>query len=69
MDKEQQPFTITKDMNIIEVIQRKPSTLRTLMSYGLGCMGCPSAMNETIEQAAGVHGLDPDKLVESLNEV
>ena len=33
----------------------------------MACMGCPMAMQETIEQGALAHGIDPKKLVEELN--
>lgn len=59
---------ITKEMLISEVIQRKPRTIQTLMLIGMGCIGCPSSLMETVEQAAWVHGIDPDMLVEKLNE-
>ncbi|MCI6156939.1 MAG: DUF1858 domain-containing protein [Peptoniphilaceae bacterium] len=55
-------------MLISEVIQKKPRTIQTLMMIGMGCIGCPSSLMETVEQAAWVHGVDPDILVEHLNE-
>lgn len=58
---------ITKDMTLAEVIKIKPRTLGTLMNFGLGCIGCPASQMETIEQAAAVHGLDPDYLLKALN--
>lgn len=57
-----------KDMLIAEVIRKKPRTIQVLMNSGLGCIGCPSSMMETVEQAAYVHGLDADYLLERLNE-
>ncbi|MBQ6006644.1 MAG: DUF1858 domain-containing protein [Selenomonadaceae bacterium] len=60
---------ITKDMNIIEVVQRYPDTMMVFMYAGMGCFGCHAAHYENIEQGALVHGIDPDKLVEALNEV
>ena len=68
MEKQDNQAVITKDMVISEVIQKKPRTLQVLMSIGLGCIGCPSSLMETVEQAAMVHGLDPDMLIEKLNE-
>ena len=59
---------ITKEMMLSEVIQRKPRTIQTLLLIGMGCIGCPSSLMETVEQAAWVHGIDPDMLVEKLNE-
>lgn len=67
-NNEKKEVLITKEMLISEVIQRKPRTIQTLMLIGMGCIGCPSSLMETVEQAAWVHGIDPDMLVEKLNE-
>ena len=34
----------------------------------MGCVGCPSAQAETIAEAAAVHGLNLDELLEALNK-
>jgi len=60
---------ITKDMSIIEVVQRYPDTAMVFMYAGMGCLGCAAARFENIEQGALVHGIDIDKLIEALNEV
>ncbi|MBR2774824.1 MAG: DUF1858 domain-containing protein [Selenomonadaceae bacterium] len=60
---------ITKDMNIIEVVQRYPDTMMVFMYAGMGCFGCHAAQFETIEEGALAHGIDVDKLIEALNEV
>ncbi len=59
---------INKDMTIGEVIRVKPEAAEVLMSFGMGCVGCPSAQAETLEEAATVHGLDLEKLLEALNK-
>lgn len=59
---------ITKDMTIGEIVRNYPHTVPVLMSFGMGCVGCPSAQAETIEEAAMVHGMDLDKLIKALNE-
>ena len=56
---------ITKDNTIGEVIRLNENSPQILMRFGMGCIGCPSAQVETIEQACMVHGIDVDK---SLNE-
>ena len=38
-----------------------------LLNIGMHCLGCPSSQMETIEEAAMVHGLDPDDLVVEIN--
>ncbi len=60
-------MAITKDMGIMEVIQQHPETIEVFMGAGMGCIGCAAAHFENIEQAAMVHGLDLDALMEDLN--
>lgn len=59
---------ITKDMTIGEVVKNDSSKAEVLMSFGMGCVGCPSAQAETIEEAAMVHGINLDQLIEALNK-
>ncbi|ACD24340.1 DUF1858 domain-containing protein [Clostridium botulinum] len=59
---------ITKDMTIGEVVKNDSSKAEVLMSFGMGCVGCPSAQAETIEEAAMVHGINLDELIEALNK-
>ena len=42
---------ITKDMTIGEVIRTKENAAEILMSFGFGCVGCPSAQMETLEES------------------
>lgn len=41
----------------------------TLFSFGMHCLGCAMASGETLEEAAMVHGIDIDEMVEALNKV
>lgn len=59
---------ITKDMVIGEVINRHPELVRTFFANGMMCIGCPASQGESIDEAAAVHGLDADQLVNALNE-
>ena len=58
---------ITKDMVISEIINAKEDAAKILMANGMGCLGCPSAQMETLEQASEIHGLDIEKLLKELN--
>lgn len=58
---------ITKDMTIGEVIEKKSNAAEILMGFGMGCVGCPSAQAESVEDAAQVHGLSLEALLEALN--
>ncbi len=59
---------VTKDMLIGELIRKKPETIEILMSFGMGCVGCPSSQMESVEEAAMVHGLNVDALMTALNK-
>ncbi|MDP4146775.1 MAG: DUF1858 domain-containing protein [Bacillota bacterium] len=59
---------ITKDMTIGEVVRNFPESVETLMSFGMGCIGCPASQAETIEQASMVHGISLDDLLAALNK-
>lgn len=61
-------MSITKDMVIREIIQTKPEAAEILMAHGMGCVGCPGAQMETLEEAAAVHGMKLDNLLEALNK-
>jgi hybrid cluster-associated redox disulfide protein len=59
---------VTKDMTIGQIVRTTPEAVETLMSFGMGCVGCPSSQGETLEQAAAVHGLDLESLLTALNK-
>lgn len=59
---------ITKDTTIGEAIQIDQGIVPILMSAGMHCVGCPSAQGETIEEAAMVHGIDVDGLMEAIQD-
>lgn len=58
---------ITKTMTIGEIVRTFPNSAEILMSFGMGCIGCPSSQAETLEEAAMVHGMDIERLLEALN--
>ncbi|MBQ9009449.1 MAG: DUF1858 domain-containing protein [Clostridia bacterium] len=62
------PQFVTKDMIMGDIIRKYPSSMYALMACGLGCVGCPSAQGETLEQAAMVHGLNLDDVLINVNQ-
>ena len=58
---------ISKDMIIADLVKIDQNIVPILMREGMHCIGCPSAQAESLEEAALVHGLDPDVLVARLN--
>ena len=58
---------VTKDTMIGELLQIDEGVAPILLNIGLHCLGCPSSQMETIEQAAMVHGIDSEMLVDEIN--
>lgn len=61
--------TITKEMTIGEILRTKPEITPVLMNAGMHCLGCPSAQGESLEEAAMVHGMDIDALMQEIAEL
>lgn len=58
---------VTKQTMIGELLQIDQNVAPILLNIGMHCLGCPSSQMETIEEAAMVHGIDPDTLVTQIN--
>ena len=58
---------VNKSTMIGEQLQIDENVAPILLNIGMHCLGCPSSQMETIEQAAMVHGIDPDMLVDEIN--
>ena len=58
---------VSKATMIGELLQIDADVAPILLNIGMHCLGCPSSQMETIEEAAMVHGLDADDLVEEIN--
>ncbi len=59
---------VNKDMIIVDMLRLDPGIAAILMASGMHCIGCPSAQGESLEQAAMVHGLNADDLVNAVND-
>ncbi len=58
---------VTKDTMIGELLRLDKDVTPILLEIGMHCLGCPSSQMETLEQAAMVHGIDPQALVDRIN--
>lgn len=59
---------ITKEMGIMDIVEKYPATVKVFSEYGMHCFGCMAARFENLEQGALAHGIDVDKMVEDLNK-
>ena len=67
MEEEIEMAQISKNTKIGELMQIFPEVAPILMEIGMHCLGCPASQMETLEEAAMVHGIDGDLLVEKIN--
>ena len=58
---------VNKSTMIGELLQIDQNIAPILLNIGMHCLGCPSSQMETIEEAALVHGIEPDLLVARVN--
>ena len=58
---------VTKDTMIGDLLQIDQNVAPLLLNIGMHCLGCPSSQMESLEEAAMVHGIDADLLVEKIN--
>ena len=54
-------------MTIGEALNVNPDIVPVLMQIGMHCIGCSASMGETIEEAAMVHGIDVNELLDHIN--
>ena len=59
---------VTKDILIGELLEIDNGVIPILLNAGMHCLGCPSSQGESLEEAAMVHGINPDELVAEINE-
>lgn len=60
---------VTRDMLIADIIFKHPETLRVFKQFKLECYDCQIADLETLEHGAGVHHVNIDDLLDSINKV
>ena len=58
---------ITKEMTIGEILRTAPDVAPILMEAGMHCLGCPASQAGSLEEAAMVHGMNVDTLMEMIN--
>lgn len=59
--------SVTKDILIGDLVQIDGGVIPILLEAGMHCIGCPASQAESLEEAAGVHGIDADELLVEIN--
>jgi hybrid cluster-associated redox disulfide protein len=60
---------ITGKTTISEMVSSHPKVSEILIKYGLHCIGCHIAMEETIEEGAKAHGLSGKEISKMIVEI
>ena len=56
-------MTVTKNTLIGDLLANDMNTARFLFEMGMHCVGCPSSIGESLEEACMVHGLNADEVL------
>lgn len=62
---------ITKNIIIQELLEKYPDSIEILMMYGMQCVGCRLAGQETLEEGMKSHGIEHelDEILKDLNSL
>ena len=58
---------VSKETLIGELLHIDADIAPILMGIGMHCLGCPASQMESLEEAAAVHGINADDLVDEIN--
>ena len=59
---------ITKETTMGQMLEYDMGIAYILMQCGMHCVGCPSSIGESLEEACIVHGLDADAVMAPIQE-
>ena len=59
---------ITKETTMGEMLEYDRGIAVVLMNSGMHCVGCPSSIGESLEEACMVHELDADEVLAEIKE-
>ncbi|MDO4298826.1 MAG: DUF1858 domain-containing protein [Lachnospiraceae bacterium] len=59
---------ITKETTMGQMLEYDMGIAYVLMQAGMHCVGCPSSIGESLEEACMVHGLDADVVLKSIQD-
>ena len=59
---------ITKETTMGAMLEYDMGIAYVLMQAGMHCVGCPSSIGESLEEACAVHGLDADEVMDVIRD-
>ncbi|MBQ7873686.1 MAG: DUF1858 domain-containing protein [Oscillospiraceae bacterium] len=61
-------YQVNKDSIIGDILDYDKGTGVFFLEMGMHCLGCPMSRGESIEEACGVHGVNPEDIVAKINK-
>ena len=58
---------VVKETIMGDLLKSNPEVVPILLNAGMHCIGCPSSIGESLDEACLVHGIDVDDLVTEIN--
>lgn len=59
---------ITKETTMGQMLEYDMGIAYVLIQCGMHCVGCPSSIGESLEEACIVHGLDADAVMAQIQD-
>ena len=59
---------ITKQTTMGEMLAYDRGIAMVLLQAGMPCIGCPSSIHESLEEACMVHGIDCDEVLANIQK-
>lgn len=59
---------LTKQTTMGEMLEYDMGIAYILMQCGMHCVGCPSSIGESLEEACAVHGLNADEVMDVIRD-
>ena len=62
-------MAVTKDMLMGDILntEKAETIANILQAEGMHCVGCPSSLMESLEDACAVHGIDVEPVLAKIN--
>ena len=67
--KDNNVVKITKDYNLLKLLDEHPDLEEVLYDYGLHCAGCAFSAFDSIETGAKLHQLDDEEIQEMVDRI
>ena len=67
-DKAGNTLEITKATTMGQILDYDLGIADVLVKVGMHCVGCPSSIHESLEEACQVYGLDVDRVLQSIHQ-